>query len=175
MPPGSMSGSACSPRRTCSEARRLEPASVRTRVPSEKSSARSAWRPESLACGGRQCKRPAIMRWITSQSSPGSPTTGLCRWGGRSSSTPMAMRLPMRRSSRTVRPSTAVMGGSAVRRTKTLCRRNALQRLTEDARLERGEICGDVGQFRHCFKIEAKMRGVRNGFFPLLVQESHYR
>ena len=34
MPPGSMSCSACSPRKRCSEARRLEPASVRTSVPS---------------------------------------------------------------------------------------------------------------------------------------------
>ena len=40
----------------------------------------------SFAPGGRQCSRPAIIRWSTSQRSP---------------SRPIAMRLPMRRSSRT--------------------------------------------------------------------------
>ena len=54
---------------------------------------------------GLQCSRPAIIRWMTSQRSP---------------STPMAMRLPMRRNATTCLPSTVESGGSTVRSTKTL-------------------------------------------------------
>ena len=100
MPPGSMERRASSPASTCSDARRFVPASVSTSEPFGKSNAARLCRPASLAAGGRQCRRPAIMRWSTSQRSPSSP---------------MAMRLPIRRRSRTVRPSAEAKGGCAVR------------------------------------------------------------
>ena len=78
------------------EARRLEPASVRTREPWGKSKAARLLRPPSLAPAGRQWRRPAIMRWRTSQ---------------RPLSSSIAMRLPMRRRERTVWPSTLFDGG----------------------------------------------------------------
>jgi len=56
----------------------------------------------------RQCSRPAIIRWMTSQ---------------RSSSKPMATRLPTRRRLRTVRPSAQDSGGSAVRSRNALAKR----------------------------------------------------
>ena len=49
----------------------------------------------------------------------------------------------------TMRPSTAAMGGSTVRRRKRSCEANALERLAQDAGFERGDIGGDVGQFGH--------------------------
>ena len=115
MPPGSMSRRACSPRRTCSEARRLEPASVSTRVP-----IRKIKREKRLAAGELGLRRPPVQ---ASRNHEMNHEPDFFLDFGRKHLTPIAMRLPMRRSSRTVRPSTAVMGGSAVRRTKTLCRR----------------------------------------------------
>ena len=41
---------------------------------------------------------------------------------------------------------------------KNTLQAHAFQRSPEDARLERGEIRGDVGQFRHCFKIAVRDR-----------------
>lgn len=84
------------------------PASVSTREPLGKSKAARLWRPASFAPGGRQCRRPAIIKCSTSQRSP---------------STPMAIRLPIRRSSRTIRPSRFVSDGSAVRSRKGLANR----------------------------------------------------
>src|SRR5229473_1146392 len=55
-----------------------------------------------------QCNRPAIIKCSTSQRLP---------------STPIAIRLPIRLSSRTTRPSTCVSGGCAVRSRKGLARR----------------------------------------------------
>ena len=56
-----------------------------------------------LAPRCRQCTRPVIIK---------------CNTGQRSPSTPMAIPLPIRRSSRTVWPSTSVIDGSAVRSRK---------------------------------------------------------
>ena len=108
MPPGSTARSADSPRSTCSEARRFVPASVSTSEPSSKSKAASELRPASFAGGARQCSRPPTMRCTTSQSS--------C-------SSPIATRLPTRRSSLTRCPETASIGGSAVRSKNALAMR----------------------------------------------------
>ena len=61
-PPASNSSSASTPRIRWSEARRLFPASVSTSVPVAKSNAARSFRPASVAPGGRQWRRPAIMR-----------------------------------------------------------------------------------------------------------------
>ncbi len=42
-----------------------------------------------------------------------------------------------------------VIGGSTVRRTKTLCSRTRSSVWPTNARLERGDVGGDVGQFGH--------------------------
>ena len=65
-------------------------------------------RPANFAPGARQCNRPAIMR---------------CSTNHKSSSKPKAMRLPIRRNSRTTRPSTVVMAGCAVRSTNAFASR----------------------------------------------------
>ena len=73
------------------------------------------------------------MRWMMSQMSP---------------STPMAIRLPMRRSARTMAIGTRQgridsaqeeYGGEA----------HLFERLVENARLERRDVSRDVGEFRH--------------------------
>src|SRR5712664_2975461 len=108
IPPGSTERKPSSPVRTCNDARRLVPASVSTSDPLGKSKAARFCRPDSFAPGSRQCNRPAIIRCSTSQRSP---------------STPMAIRFPIRRNSRTVRLSTFVMGGCTVRSRKGLVSR----------------------------------------------------
>ena len=71
-------------------------------------------------------------------------------------STPIAMRLPMRRSSRgRVLPSTAAMRRVHRAQRKDAGEPHLLERLAEDARLERGDVGGDVGQFRHCSQTAA--------------------
>ncbi len=45
---------------------------------------------------------------------------------------------------------------------------NALEGLAEDARFERGEVGGDVGQFRHCIQIEAGAGASATSFFRWL-------
>ena len=106
--PDPPSCSASSPARTYSDARRFEPASVSTSDPGVKSNAASAFRPASFAPADFQCSRPAIIRCRTSQRSP---------------STPIAIRFPMRRSSRTTRPFTLSSGGSTVRKSVKLASR----------------------------------------------------
>ena len=108
IPPGSIESKPSSPESTCNDARRFEPASVSTREPFGKSKAARLLRPDSFAPGGRQCKRPAIIKCSTSQRSP---------------STPIAIRLPMRRTSRTMRPSALASGGCTVRSRKALASR----------------------------------------------------
>src|SRR5258706_5803609 len=108
IPPGSTERKPSSPARTCNDARRLVPASVSTSDPLGKSKAARFCRPDSFAPGSRQCNRPAIIKCSTNQRSP---------------STPMAIRLPIRRNSRTVRLSTFVMGGCTVRSKKGLVSR----------------------------------------------------
>ena len=105
---------------TCSEARRLVPASVRVRDALGEVERGEVLRPASFAPGGRQCSRPAIIRCSTSQRSPSSP---------------MAMRLPMRRISRTVRPSASASGGSDGAKQEGACEAYAFERLADDARI----------------------------------------
>ncbi len=111
IPPGSTESNPSSPTRTCNDARRFVPASVSTREPRGKSKAARFCRPDSFAPGARQCKRPAIIKCSTSQRSP---------------STPIAIRFPIRRNSRTMRPSALVTGGCTVRSRKTLASRTRL-------------------------------------------------
>jgi len=108
IPPGSTACKASSPARTDNDARCFVPASVSTREPVGKSKAARLLRPASFAWGGRQCSRPAIIK---------------CRTNQRSPSTPIAISLPIRRNSRTKRPSTLVTGGCAVRRRNGLASR----------------------------------------------------
>ncbi len=70
----------------------------------------------------------------------------------------MAMRLPMRRSSRTVRPSTACERRVDGAEEEYARDANALERLAEDAGFEGGDVGGDVGQFRHWFQSESRLR-----------------
>ena len=82
-----------------SDARRVEPASVRTSVPASRSIAARPIRFGMGARGGNQRRRPAIIR-CTTMATP---------------SASMTMRLPTRRSAVTARPVIAVTGGSIVR------------------------------------------------------------
>src|SRR5439155_464197 len=82
--------------------RRLRgPASVTRSVPVGKSSAARRSLPGMRPRGGRQWRRPAIIRWRTRKSS---------------ASRPITRRLPSRRSPVTLRPSAAARGGSTERR-----------------------------------------------------------
>ena len=84
----------------------------------------------SLAPGAFQWSRPAIIRCKTSHSS---------------SSNPRAMRLPSRRSSRTVLPSTDSSGGSNVRSRNGLWTSHAIELFAENASLECLDVDRDVG------------------------------
>jgi len=95
-PAGSIASSAASPRSTSSDAAPFGAGFREHERAGGKIERCEIVAPAELACGGRQCSRPAIIRWSTSH---------------KSSSKPIAMRLPMRRSSRTVRPSTLESGG----------------------------------------------------------------
>ncbi len=108
IPPGSTERKPSSPVSTCNDARCFVPASVSTREPLGKSKAARLLRPASFAFGGRQCKRPAIIKCTTSQRAPSSP---------------IAIRLPIRRNSRTTRPSVFVTDGCTVRSRKGLASR----------------------------------------------------
>ena len=132
-----------SPASTCNDARRFVPASVSTREPLGKSKAARFCRPDSLAPGGRQCKRPAIIRCSTSQRSP---------------STPIAIRLPIRRNSRTMRPST--LGNWRLHGSKQKGARqpHSLERLANDAWFECADVGGDVRQFRHDYQLARRTR-----------------
>ncbi len=99
-PPRANCPSPVSPRTRWSEARFFELASVISSVPVEKSNAASPTLPGTFAPRAPQRKRPAIIKWKTRNRSPSSPST---------------IRLPMRRSSRTVRPSASRSGGSTER------------------------------------------------------------
>ena len=107
-PPGSSARSAASPRTASSDARRFVPASVISSVPVEKSNAARPILPGGLAPAARHCSRPAIMRWITRNSS---------------SSSAMTIRLPSRRRPTTRRPVSAFSGGSTERRRNGVSRR----------------------------------------------------
>ena len=110
-PPGSCRCNCSSPCTRCSEARRLVPASVRVSVPLPNCRRASTARLGGAVPRSYQCRRPAIMRWNTSHSSPSSP---------------IASRLPRRRTWVTRRCSAAWMGGTAVRSTngETICTRS---------------------------------------------------
>ena len=83
---------------------------------------------------GRQCSRPAIIKCNTSQRSP---------------STPMAMRLPMRRSSRDDAALHIGEGGLRGTKQKRTGQSHALNGLRDDARFQCAEVGGDVRQFGH--------------------------
>jgi len=108
IPPASSDARPPSPLKRYNEARRLEPASVSISDPFGKSKTARFCRPASLAGVDFQCKRPAIIKCNASQRSPSSPKT---------------MRFPIRRSSRTTRPSTLESGGCAVRNKNALTNR----------------------------------------------------
>src|SRR5262245_60312219 len=93
---------------------RLVPASVRIKVPLSKSMARSPTLPGTFAPRSCQRKRPAIIKWITRNSSPSNSKT---------------IRLPRRWRSRTCAPRRASSGGSMERS------RNGLASLTFSTRL----------------------------------------
>ena len=59
------------------------------------------------------------------------------------------MRLPMRRRLLTRLPSTALIGGAAVRSRNGLRMRTRSQRLADDALVERFDVDDDVGQLGH--------------------------
>ena len=124
-----------------------------------KSRARSALRPESLAFGGRQCRRPAIMRWITSQSRSLGWDLRRIAFDADGDAFADAAQLA----------NGAALDGSDGRvrgaQNKNALQAHALQRSPKNARLERGEIGGNVGQFRHCFKIAARTRRYATDFF----------
>ena len=46
---------------------------------------------------------------------------------------------------------------------------HVLERLAKDARLKRGDVGGDVGQFRHCYQIAAKVLASATIFFCWLI------
>src|SRR5947209_8147364 len=87
------------------DARRFDPASVRSSVPSSKSNAARPSFPGIFAFGASQRKRPAIIRWITMK---------------RSSSRARTIRFPTRRVAATRLPATSRVPGSTVLRTKGL-------------------------------------------------------
>src|SRR5580700_5672494 len=133
MPPASKERNASSPSTTCNDARRLEPASVSTREPLGKSNAARVWRPASLASGARQCKRPAIIQvkdqpevvlyadcYALAYSSQFADFAafGVFKWGLRGSQEEGALQP------------------------------DALEGLTYYARFQRGDVGGDVWQFR---------------------------
>ena len=107
-PPGSSARSASRPVSTCSDARRVEPASVRISVPCSKSSASRPTRPGTAVPGPFQRNRPAIIRWITRYASPSSAKT---------------TRLPIRSRRTTRRPSAADIGVPTDRRRNGAARR----------------------------------------------------
>ncbi len=112
MPPASSARSASRPATTCSDARRLLPASVSTIEPTSNSNTASALRAVALP-GASQRRRPAIIRWTTTKSSPSSAST---------------TRLPIRSIASTRLPSTAESGGT------TLRSRNGLPMRTRSSR-----------------------------------------
>jgi len=81
-------------------------------------------RPPSFAPAGRQCSRPAIIRWITSHRSP---------------SRPIAMRLRC-----AAVPARSALDGSNRRIGRTqhedARKTHVLERLTDDARLQRAQV-----------------------------------
>ena len=115
-------------------ARRFDPASVRVTVPVEKSSAASPILPGSFAPASFQCSRPAIIRWMSTKSSPSSAIT---------------IRLPRRRRPVTARPITSAGGGSTERSTKGLASRMRSSRAPTTRGGQRFEVDGDVGELGH--------------------------
>src|SRR5712691_3954943 len=107
-PPGSSAREASSPRRMCSDARRFDPASVRSSVPFGKSKAARPSFAGIFAPEGSHRSLPAIIRWMTMK---------------RSSSVAMTIRFPTRRTSRILFPSSCDGAGSTVRRMNGLARR----------------------------------------------------
>ena len=138
IPPGSMERKPSSPATTCSEARRFVPASVSTSEAWGKSNAARFWRPASFAFGERQWRRPAIIRCSTSQRSP---------------STPMAMRLPIRRKLADDPAFHTRKWRLHCSQQKSARESHALERLADDARFESADVRGNVGQFRHDYQI----------------------
>ena len=90
--------------------------------------------PASLAPGFFQCSRPAIIRCSTSHRSPSSP---------------MAIRLPMRLSSRTRFPSADAQRRLERPQQEWTVDANRSQHLADDPPLERLDVDGDVGQLGH--------------------------
>ena len=134
IPPGSTERNPSSPLRTCNEARRLEPLSLRIRVPAEKSKAARFWRPASLASGGRQCSRPAIIKCSTSH---------------KSLSTPIAMRLP-------ITPQFAHDSALNSRKRrlcgskqKGACQSHRFERMPQRSAVRSAKVGGDIWQLRH--------------------------
>ena len=122
------------PRTTCSEARRLVPASVSVSEPLSKSNVASAARRLRALPAAYQCRRPAIIRCSTSQSSP---------------STPIAIRLPSLRTSRTTRPASSCGDGAKLRSRNGFAIVTRSRRWPDDARRDGVDVDGDVGQLGH--------------------------
>ena len=81
-----------------------------------------------------QCRRPAIIRWITRKSSPSSAIT---------------TRLPSRSTPCTVLAHGDAIGGTAVRSRNGFSSRTASSALPDDARGEALDVDRDVGQLGH--------------------------
>ena len=77
----------------------------------------------------------------------------------------MAMRLPMRRNSRTVRPSDICERRFHGAQQKRARESHALDRLAQDARFERADVGGDVRQFWHAYQLAGWTRGFATSLF----------
>ena len=127
------------------------PASVSSKEPLEKSNAARFCRPPNFTSRFFQCRRPAIIRWRTSQRSP---------------STPNAIRFPiLRKFLNRASFHHRERRGHATQQ-KWIAQAHPLELLPKHARLQRGNVGRDIGQFRHGLQLACNPRALQPGIKP---------